>query len=498
MNEPYHAILLLGKEFDDSGRSIAGYRLRTAAKKYGFNVLVIDCASALSLEEFDKIINNVVSKETLAIGISTQWLNFSMAENRIKWNKVAYYAELKKRFPWVKIVAGGSGVLKMGGSWWIYDSSDWNVVGFADESFPRLLKLLAGHKDHGLKYFVNKNGKKTIDSNKFHQVLNPDDLETKFELDDGFLPYQPLPLEVSRGCIFRCSFCSHPFQGAKDYDSYMRTPESLARELRNNYELFGTTRYTIMDDTFNDSVEKLDRLEKAIELAKLPNFEFQSYIRAEMLVTKPQMIDQLIRLGLKGGYVGLESMNHTARKAIGKGMDVNKVLDSLMTLNQRGKDVRLAGSMIIGLPGDSRDDIWKFQEFFVKNQNDLFRWWNYQALGIFNYGLTEKSRAQSDETMSSIEKNPEAYGYKMTWKDISYSDWENEHFTYQGAKELMEELHVVNQKTLKAGGWWLATAWHVNESKENIDNKLLYDLGLVKKAYSTVAARAEIIKKKFM
>ena len=70
-----------------------------------------------------------------------------------------------------------------------------------------------------------------------------DELETEYELEDNFKDFQPLPLEVSRGCIFKCAFCSHPFLGKKSYD-YIRSPESLAKEIKRNYELFKTTRYS--------------------------------------------------------------------------------------------------------------------------------------------------------------------------------------------------------------------------------------------------------------
>jgi radical SAM superfamily enzyme YgiQ (UPF0313 family) len=373
----------------------------------------------------------------------------------------------------------------------IYNSADWHISGFSDDSFPRFLMLLEGKSGHQLKYFIDGNGKKTVDSNKFHTIGNPDDIETVLKADDDFYSHQPIPLEVSRGCIFRCAFCNHPFQGAKDYDSYMRTPASLSNELRRNYELFGTTRYAVMDDTFNDSIEKLNRLEQAIELAKIPDFEFQCYIKPELLVTKPEMIPQLLRMGLTGGFVGIESMNNHARRAMNKGMNIDKVLRSLTELTSTNQ-VKLNAGFIIGLPGDTIDDMYQTFDFCAANPK-LFRSWNFSSLGIYGYSDVEKEST----LISPLERDPEKYGYTITKIPNETSFWKNEFMTSDESFDTAIVLLNQSAEIMKCGGWTISSAWHNNVSDYDIDNKTRSELKLDWQGRQTVRDRAILTLKKF-
>lgn len=481
----YHGIILCGSRNDRAGRNIAGYRLRTAAQKFNYDNLVIDCATAMTEDELELLLGNVITSKTLFVGISTVWLDQPRNQHgTIQWINSEFFDRIRAKYPTLKIVAGGNGVLRMPGAREIYDAADWHISGFSDDSFPRFLMFLEGKSGHGLKYFIDSNGKKTVDSNKFHTIGNPDDIETILTVDDDFYSHQPIPLEVSRGCIFRCAFCNHPFQGAKNYDSYMRTPISISRELRRNYELFGTTRYSLMDDTFNDSIEKLNRLEQAIELAKLPKFEFQCYIKPELLVTKPEMIPQLLRMGLTGGFVGIESMNNHARRSMNKGMNIDKVIHSLTELTSTGQ-VKLHAGFIAGLPGDTVDDMCKTYEFCITNQS-LFRGWTFNCLGIYSYSDLEKEST----LISPLERDPEKYGYKITKYPGDHAVWANEYMTMADALDISTKLSSQAMNIMRCGGWQISSAWHNNESDHNIDTKTLASLNFDERGRQLVRDRA--------
>lgn len=481
----YHGIILCGLRTGTAGKQIAGFRLRTAAKKHGYNILTMDSATAMSQTELESVLDSVITDKTLMIGISTVWLSALGSNDVVPWLNQGFFNRLKLKYPKLKIVAGGNGVIRLLGAMSIYESCDWHIKGFSDESFPRLLMMLAGRPNHGLKYFVDHHGKRTIDSNKFHQITHPDDIETIWLPEDDVKSHQPLPLEVSRGCIFRCAFCNHPFQGKKDPDEYIRTSESLARELRRNYELFGTTRYAITDDTFNDSIEKLDRLERAIDLAKLPEFEFVGYIKPELLATKPEMINQLTRLGVRGAYAGIESFNNVARKAMGKGMDIDRVLDSLRLLSSKHQDIHLFSSLIVGLPGDSIEDIYKMNEFLIDSQSTLFKSWYLFPLSIFTYDK------QYDETQSPIEKDPEKYGYTIEQRTVGvHCEWKNEFMSYTDSIKVTNDLQQKNRSLMMAGGWSVGTAWNVGATSEEIRTQKLNQMRLGDRAIAIVRQNA--------
>jgi radical SAM superfamily enzyme YgiQ (UPF0313 family) len=487
----YDGIVFCGGRSVTSGRNIAGYRLRTSAKKFGYNILVIDTATAMTMNELESILSNVITNRTLLLGISTSWLNNTAIKNNIEWSNQDFFNRLKSKYPTLNIVAGGNGPLKMDGSKDIYESADWHLVGFSDDSFRRLLMKLDKKSNHGLKYFPDSRGIKTVDSNKFHQILNPDDIETEFELEDNFLSHQPIPLEVSRGCIFRCAFCTHPFQGVKGADNYMRTSESLSREIKRNYELFGTTRYSIMDDTFNDSIEKLDRLERAIEMSKIPKFEFNCYLKPELLVTHPQMINQLLRMGLASGMAGIESYNNIARKSMNKGMSIDKILPMLHKLSEN--NIKLQSGFIIGLPGDSEESIYKtFDKLSLK---EIFSCWAFSPLLIYGYSDIDESIS----TLSPIEKNPLKYGYEVTKYDNTtrFAHWKNKDMTWTDSVRIWNDLESKSRKIMTVGGWSLPTAWHLGDSEYTINNTVLSELNLQERGENDVRQRAITTIKKF-
>jgi radical SAM superfamily enzyme YgiQ (UPF0313 family) len=479
MNKEYHAVFLGGNKSLVGGRIIAGYRLRTALSQYGYEMLVLDSAVSMTTSELMSLLKNVITDKTRVLGVSTVWLDAFLST--IEWINDDFFKLVREQFPKLLIVAGGPESSWVPGATTIYNNSDWVLNGFSDEAFPKLLEYIHG-KHSNLKYIKDHNGKKNIHSNTFYQISNPDDIETVLYKEDGFLPHQPIPLEISRGCIFRCSFCDHPFQGAKDYDSYIRTPESIARELKRNYELFGTTRYSIMDDTFNDSIEKLERLERAIDIAKLPSFEFQSYIKPELLVTKPIMIKKLTNLGLKAGFAGIESMNNLSRKSMRKGMDIDRVCDAIRELNATANS-KIHASFITGLPHDTIDNINKTKEFLFKNVDTLFRSWKFRPL-IMYYN-------RELQGLSEIDKNPEKFGYTIVKKNPgSFAIWKNENMTFQEAKSLSDEVNKESLPFMKLGGWLIPLAWHLNIDNNIIETALVKDLNLLKLGKESSRAHA--------
>jgi len=465
----YHSIYISGNKTLTGGRNIAGYRLRTAAKQHGYNVLVLDFAVVMSPNALLDMLAKVVTKETLCFSFSSTWFE-SIAPGRIgtssiEWITDEFFAKLKHMFPQITLVAGGQ-MLTGYSSRMVYKHCEWHVTGFADIAFVKLLDFLS-NKSTDLKYTIDTNNKKYIDSNIHYKVTNPNDLETVFEADDGLASFQPLPLEVSRGCIFQCAFCSHPFQGLKDPDAYIRSPENLANELRRNYELFGTTRYAILDDTFNDSIEKISRLKRAIELAKLPDFKFVSYIKPELLVTKPEMIEQLAGVGLAGGFMGIESMHQPARKVIHKGMDINKILDATESLVSK-TGAHIAASLIAGISNDTEDLIRAGDEFLTANQDSLFKAWFYSPLFLlYDKDLTG---------VSEMDKSPKKFGYKVfDIKPNTFANWQNDSMNFDQAVKLATELSDSADAKAYPAGWFMATAWHVGSSDEDIKTKRLLE-----------------------
>ncbi len=482
-----HAIILGGILRDQTGRPLGPYRLRTSLANHGFRAEVIDYAWALREDELLILLQRYISKDTLIIGISNIWFTTSAEKDNKEFNRwftEKFFRIVKREWPWIKIVIGGTKTALVQGAELLKSPADWWLSGFADIGLPKLLKFLSG-QENDLQYRKDFDGTHIIDCNMHYRVENMDDLETVLEPNDRFLPHQPVSLEVSRGCIFTCSFCTHPFLGKKSFE-YIRTAESLATELKRNYELFGTTRYIITDDTFNDSMEKLERVARAIDISKIPNFEFVSYIRSELLVTKPEMIPMLKQLNIKGGFIGLESMNKEARQAIGKGMDVERVMERLVEFRD-ATNVKLYASMIVGLPGDSLDDAYSWFERFKREQ--LFSEWGFQPLG-----MTFDEFGQGDSIFS---KDPAKYGYSVSKsKDANASrnySWTHKlGYTNREASIVANDINTQSREIDKAAGFGVAEYWFHGGSDSDIENMRRKDFSVNSRGFESGKARGKV------
>jgi hypothetical protein len=460
-----HAIILGGILKDQTGRPLGPYRLRTALAKDGFRAEVIDYAWALREDELLILLQRYISKDTLILGISNIWFTTNAEKNNKelnRWFTAKFFQIVKREWPWVKIVIGGTKTTLIQGAELLKSPADWWLSGFADIGLPKLLKFLSG-QETDLKFRTDTDGTHIVNCDSHYRVVNMDDLETVYEADDRFHSFQPITLEVSRGCIFTCSFCAHPFLGKKSFE-YIRTPESLAAELKRNYDLFGTTRYIITDDTFNDSMEKLERVARAIELSKIPDFEFVSYVRAELLVTKPEMIPMLKQLNCKGSFIGLESLNREARKIIGKGMDAERVISALENLKS-ATNTKIFASMIVGLPGDSLDDAYSWSERFKKEK--LFSEWGFQ-----NLGMNFDEFGQGDSIFS---KDPAKYGYSVSTNknkgaQRSYNWTHQLGYTDKDAAQVANDINSQGRELAKAAGFGVAEYWFHGGSNDDIEN----------------------------
>ena len=461
-------VLIGGMPYDINGRALGPYRLRTTTQQAGFTTSILDFPWVLSTDESDKILSYVIGANTIAVGVSYTWETLSKTLPEKQGSLFVIKDYVRRKAPGVKIILGCANTSRIDPI--AAYMADWIVNGFAEIALPELLKYLK-NPAHDLKFVKKKIHGKTInfiDSNVDYVVNDMTILQTEFEVDDLFSSHQPLTIETCRGCVFSCAYCSYQFTGKKDYQ-YIRPVENLAEEFRRNYDLFGTTRYAIADDTFNDSMEKIDRVRKAVDLAKLPNFEFACYIRPELLVNKPAMIPALIDLGIRAAHFGVESFNNKSRRAIGRSSEINKVIDMIRHLKSSSKKrIGTLGSFIVGLPYDSKDQLEEYNNHLQSKDNDYLDCWAFGPLLLHNAQIGQtikfKHSPGQDKGGSPMEKFPEQYGYTINKNEHSdiFASWQNQHMTADEAVKIAQKFNDQGLDKMSYGGWFVSAGWYFN------------------------------------
>lgn len=349
-------------------RGYGAHRIATHLRNFGYKVLVIDFASALTFDTWKTICQYAVTESTKMLGFSTTWWPYRDKENdrpvtELKKFKIKPEV-LEKNNDFIKDFTSGNSI-------------PW--INIAKEKSPDIKIVVGGpkidfYRDIPADYFISGLGETQIidvltDRKRiWSKVINHDteakgngwtwnDSKTSYTDLDFIKPGEFLTLETSRGCRFKCAFCSYPLIGKKDMMSFMKSKDTLYSELMENYERWGSTDYQIADDTFNDSTEKLEYLLDVFR--KLPfKLRLRGYVRIDVIAVHPQQMQMLKELGMTYAWIGIDSFHPEAAKIIGKGMDADKRKNALIELRKCwGDDPEIVTSYIVGLPKEHSKDV---------------------------------------------------------------------------------------------------------------------------------------------
>lgn len=465
-------------------RPLGAYRLATELRKNGLTVLVVNFFSKWinDLKNYDNLISKCISDKTCAVGFSSTFFSY---ENDFKikveswqdylggdltpWpdtnkSKIKLLiSRIKKKNPDTKIFYGGASADNLSDS--LKDVGiDYVVQGLADRSFTESVIRIKNKK---LPKFNLKNNLRVIDYDVLGNSFNFPESTVEYTGSDLVRNNEVLSLETSRGCLFHCAFCAFPLLGRnKNHPDYHKNPNSIANELYHNYQNWNTQKYMMVDDTFNESTQKLNSIYKSIRKSGV-DIEFSAYIRLDLLDRYPEQIKLLRDMGLRSAFMGIETLHEKAGKAIGK--NSYKVIDTLEKIRDIWKDdVVIHGGLIAGLPYENDDTINQWME------------WIYQKDYLLqNYNLAVLVINENTSFRSKICQNPNQYGYTFDQE----KKWiNNVNYTQQDATKISYYWMDKGWKSgrLKLAGWDVMGIQNLGYEFSNLKNLSLKDLNYEK------------------
>lgn len=406
--------IIFGGQLEDMGfdenaisirRSSGGHKIASFLRREGYTVDVVDYIHRWTLDQLKEYTQKTVSHETLFFGFScTFYIDTPIVLEFISWLKQTYN---------IPLVTGSqnAAMQKL--------DCDWYIYGWGENATLALIDHLKGgpepiHQDRIINAYNN------------YKSFPMDNLAVHYTDRDFINEREILLLEFARGCKFKCSFCSFPVLGVKG--DYSRDAQNVYDEMLENYDKWGVTHYMVLDETFNDRSEKIAKFADVI--SKLP---FQptmtAYIRADLLVSRIQDWDNLIRMGVTSHFYGVESMHHPSAKAIGKGMNSGRIQDGLIAVDEYFR--KNAGfykghmSLIAGLPHETLDTLRASRDWLEK-------YWSHNSyhLNILMIKDLEKN-APSLNHNSDMDVNWKNFGYRkvpLSPDDIDWSKSVNPYF----------------------------------------------------------------------
>ena len=444
-------------------KTLGAYKLANVLRDLGYSCLVVDHLHCFTNSNIESLLENSVSKKTKFVGFNvgffantegSQPLN-PFAKHSVRFGEMninesfcpqgkefedVLIAKVKSLNSNCKIVIGGAQAISHQVS---NQNIDYLVVGYAEVSVVNLMRHLEGNETLQ-KSYKNLNG----------VILVDDRNASEFDFSKSSMTWLPedignskvLPLEVSRGCIFNCKFCQYPMRGKKT-NEHLRSAESIYHELQRNYDQYGISTYTLVDDTFNDDDEKLDAFLAAVKRLTFQPI-FWCYARLDLLVGKPDRMTKLYDIGIRAMFLGIETLHREAGMAVGKGMHSHKQIKTVQDIrNTYGNDVQIHGNFIVGLPGEPLSSTDNTCNLYLTGELPLHTA-RFTPLKIYNGNSWWKSEIDTHYEKFGYVNDPDqqfskdmhnALGYNLG-SDFLY--WKNEHMTFSIAAIKAQEYNL--------------------------------------------------------
>lgn len=388
------------------------HRIATHLRQQGISVKTINYFSQMTSDQFDRAVEIYVTEDTKMIGISATVLsdqtnNYFFGVNDSEFRR--RIALIKNKNPSIKVVLGGGQVTDVAVRMLKKFSKEIDYVSRGQGENVAL--AIYRHITSGAPLVTTAISPVKVVTDSTYSFDDFNLCRMVWHQDDNVYDKECLPIEIARGCIFKCKFCSYQLIGKK-FNDWTKTEQTIRAELLENFENYGTQHYQFLDDLINDSPEKIDLLHRII--ASLPfKIYFSGYLRLDLLWKYPDMIQKLKDMGLVSCFFGIETINDASGKVVGKGLGRHRIEQALEWCHDVWQgDVHIEAYVILGLPKDTIDT---GPESFAWAQDLHNRGWLHQ---IYFKPLV----IRPDINGSEIDRDPEKFGYVMSNNHAVESD----------------------------------------------------------------------------
>ncbi|MDQ7826776.1 MAG: radical SAM protein [Candidatus Eremiobacteraeota bacterium] len=319
----------------------------------GHKVTIID--SPGDSLTYEKIEERIKEEKPDIAGISGH------THNLIDMLKVS--ALVKAHFPEAKVWWGGAHASAFPEASMTFKDVDGVVVGEGEKSFA---DVVAAHEKgeplDKIPGILHRRDGKVVNTGPPRAIEDLDSLpHPRRDVIDYRKYYYVIGHEVtatslvsSRGCPYRCTFCSTP--GRSTFRA--RSAADVADEME-QCEKLGIREIYFVDDTFN--VDRKRALDLCAEIVKR-RIRISWNVRARINLISEELTDSLIAAGCTRIQLGVETGTDEGLKALGKGITVEEIRAVFAML--RKKKITTVAYFMIGSPHEkSPKDVMKTISF---------------------------------------------------------------------------------------------------------------------------------------
>lgn len=332
-------------------------------EREGYKVAILD-ANALRLKPED-ISSYITDSDVVGLTAMTPTINMAIAIAR----------QLKQAKPNLSLILGGShATILPEETLATAPEIDIIVKGEGEQTIIELLQAL----EHG-QPLGNIPG---ISYRRDGVILNNPARATNVELDSlPFLAYHLLPWQkykpfppfgkaspfaaiiTSRGCPYKCSFCSKPIFG---YKFRAQSPERVIDEISYYKEKFGIRELDFCDDVFTLDKKRAHAIADEIIRRKL---KILWTCETRVNLVDKDLLRHLKAAGCYAVSYGIESASQEILDTLNKGTTLDQAEEAIRITKKVG--LKVIGYFMIGSPGETPETISQTIQFAKKLKFDF-------------------------------------------------------------------------------------------------------------------------------
>jgi anaerobic magnesium-protoporphyrin IX monomethyl ester cyclase len=231
------------------------------------------------------------------------------------------------------------------------------LVGEAEDTFLQYLHYLEG-KSHQLQrvWIRNGNGEWSGYYGE-NYIKNLDTLPFPAREKYGELikSLRMINMTTTRGCPYQCNYCQPTKRILFGKSIRRRSVDSIMAEIEDAVDRFNINHFSIDDDTFTfNKTVVLDFCERV----KALGFKWSCQSRSDI---DRETLEEMHNAGCNMIYVGVESGSQRVLNLMNKKNTVEKNAEFINNCNEIG--IKAWCNMMVGYPGETRDDMEKSLEF---------------------------------------------------------------------------------------------------------------------------------------
>ncbi len=324
----------------------------SAAQAEGHRIEVVDCqAEQIGYRKLGRVL---VSRTPDVVGIHAMTLTLP--------DVIRTASMVKTILPAVPVVLGGPHTIFYQAETLSHSSIDILVRGEGENTFTHLLEHLQNN--------VDLSSVRGISFKHRGKIVTTPDQELCSDLNSLPFPARKLTpvaryrsviarhspittMVTSRGCPYRCTFCSRPHLG-KEFRA--RSAANVVDEMEVCRKL-GIPEILIYDDTFTVQPDRVADICREIRRRKL---DVTFDIRARVDTISASMLHDLKQAGCDRIHYGVEAGNDRMMEAIGKSITVAQAKKAFEMTRETG--ISTLAYFMVGLPGQKQadlDDTWE-------------------------------------------------------------------------------------------------------------------------------------------